>query len=83
MGLPQRLGKKKSRLVIAALLIGTTILLHLTNPDLILLIVGLIGALLTAITSDKLIFKVLIITVLVDLVLLINAANSQIGSLII
>jgi 4-hydroxybenzoate polyprenyltransferase len=83
MGLPQRLGKKKSRLVIAALLIGTTILLHLTNPDLILLIVGLIGALLTAITSDKLIFKVLIITVLVDLVLLINAANSQIGSLVI
>jgi len=83
MGLPQRLGKKKSRSIIAALLIGTTILLHLTNPDLILLIVGLIGALITAIASDKLIFKVLIITVLVDLVLLINAANSQIGSLVI
>jgi hypothetical protein len=58
-------------------------LLHITNPDLILLIVGLIGALLTAVVSDKLIFKVLIITVLIDLVLLINAANSQIGSLVI
>jgi 4-hydroxybenzoate polyprenyltransferase len=83
MGLPQRLSKKTSRLIIATLLIGTTILLHITNPGLILLIVGLIGALLTALAPDKLIFKALIITVLVDLILLINAANSQIGSLVI
>jgi 4-hydroxybenzoate polyprenyltransferase len=83
MGLPQRLSKKTSRLIIATLLIGTTILLHITNPGLILLIVGLIGALLTALAPDKLIFKALIITVLVDLILLINAANSQIGSFVI
>ena len=35
------------------------------------------------VASDKLIFKALIITVIVDLILLLNAADSQIGSLVI
>jgi 1,4-dihydroxy-2-naphthoate octaprenyltransferase len=80
IGLPQRLGKRNSRLIIAGLLTGTTLLLNSVNPNPILLIVGLIGALLTSVATDKLIFKVLIITVIIDLILLLTSASSQIGS---
>jgi hypothetical protein len=47
----------------------------------VLLIVGLIGALLTAISSDKWIFKALMITAIVDVILLLEAAGTQIGSI--
>ena len=80
IGLPQRLGKRNSRLIIAGLLTGTTLLLNSVNPNPILLTVGLIGALLTSVATDKLIFKVLIITVIIDLILLLTSASSQIGS---
>ena len=48
-----------------------------------LLSIGLVGAGITLFASDKLIFKVLMIAVIVDLILLLNAADSQIGSLVI
>lgn len=82
-GLPQIVGKLYSRLIVTVLLIITTIILHLANPNLSLLIIGLIAAIITSFASDRLIFKFLIITVLIDLILLINAADSKIGSLVI
>ena len=83
IGLPQKLGKKISRVIIGILLIGTTLLLNSVNPSPVLLSIGLVGAGITLFASDKLIFKVLMITVIVDLILLLNAADSQIGSLVI
>lgn len=82
-GLPQIVGKLYSRLIVTVLLIITTLILHLANPNLPLLIIGLIAAIITSFASDRLIFKFLIITVLIDLILLINAADSKIGSLVI
>ena len=83
IGLPQKLGKKASRVIIAILLIGTTLLLNSVTPSPVLLSIGLVGAGITLFASDKLIFKVLMIAVIVDLILLLNAADSQIGSLVI
>jgi 1,4-dihydroxy-2-naphthoate octaprenyltransferase len=83
IGLPQRLGKKASRVIIGILLIGTTLLLNSTTPSPVLLSIGLLSAVITLFASDKLIFKALIITVIVDLILLLNAADSRIGSLVI
>ena len=83
IGLPQKLGKKASRVIIAILLIGTTLLLNSVTPSPVLLSIGLVGAGITIFASDKLIFKVLMIAVIVDLILLLNAADSQIGSLVI
>jgi 1,4-dihydroxy-2-naphthoate octaprenyltransferase len=83
IGLPQRLGKKASRVIIGILLIGTTLLLNSTTPSPVLLSIGLLSAVITLFASDKLIFKALIITVIVDLILLLNAADSQIGSLVV
>ena len=82
-GLPQRMGKKYSRFVVSILLITTTILLNTADLNPILLIIGLVGAVLTSFVPDKFIFKALIITVLVDLLLLLNSATSQISSLVI
>ena len=83
IGLPQKLGKKASRVIIGVLLIGTTLLLNFVTPSPVLLSIGLVAAVITIFASDKLIFKALIITVIVDLILLLNAADSQIGSLVI
>ena len=77
------MGKKISRVIIGILLIGTTLLLNSVTPSPVLLSIGLVGAGITLFASDKLIFKVLMITVIVDLILLLNAADSQIGSLVI
>jgi hypothetical protein len=68
---------------VSGLLIITTLILHFENPNLPLLVIGLIAATITSFASDRLIFKFLIITVLVDLILLLNAADSKIGSLVI
>lgn len=83
IGLPQKLGKKASRVIIGILLIGTTLLLNFVTPSPVLLSIGLLAAVITIFASDKLIFKALIITVIVDLILLLTAADSQIGSLVI
>jgi hypothetical protein len=77
------LGKKASRVIIGVLLIGTTLLLNFVTPSPVLLSIGLVAAVITIFASDKLIFKALIITVIVDLILLLTAADSQIGSLVI
>ncbi len=82
-GLPQVLGKFYSRLVVSFLLILTTLILHLTNPNLPLLIIGLSAAIVTSFAPNKLIFRFLMITVIVDLILLLNAADSVIGSLVV
>jgi 4-hydroxybenzoate polyprenyltransferase len=80
-GLPQRLGKKKTRVICGALLIALTLTLNSANPNQVLLIVGLIGAALTTLSSSKWIFKVLMITAIVDVNLLLEAAGTQIGSI--
>ncbi|MGI9170890.1 MAG: UbiA family prenyltransferase [Candidatus Nanopelagicus sp.] len=80
-GLPQRLRKKKSRIICGLLLITLTLTLNNANPNPLLLIVGLFGALLTASSSDKWIFKALMITAIVDVILLLEAAGTQIGSI--
>ena len=81
-GLPQLIGKKNSRVVVSALLIITTLLLNNVNPNSPLLVIGLIAAIITSFAPDKLIFKALMITAVIDLILLLSAANSQIGSLV-
>jgi len=80
-GLPQQLGKKKTRVICGALLIALTLTLNSANPNQVLLIVGLIGAALTTLSSSKWIFKVLMITAIVDVILLLEAAGTQIGSI--
>ncbi len=82
-GLPQLIGKKNSRVVVSALLIFTTLLLNNVNPNTSLLVIGLAAAIITSFAPDKLIFKALMITAVVDLILLLSAAEAQIGSLVI
>ena len=82
-GLPQKIGKRYSRVIVSALLIGTTLILHTTNPNLPLLAIGLVGAIITSFSPDKWIFKFLIVTVIIDLILLLNAADSTLGSITI
>jgi len=82
-GLPQMLGKFYSRLIVSGLLVLTTVLLHLVNPNPPLLVGGLVAALITSFAPDKVIFKFLMVTVVIDLILLLSAADSTIGSLVI
>jgi 4-hydroxybenzoate polyprenyltransferase len=82
-GLPQKLGKRASRLICATLLVTTTLLLHLTVSNTPLLVIGLITALITSFAPDKVIFKSLMITVIIDLILLLSAVDSKIGSLVV
>ena len=82
-GLPQRLGKKASRIICASLLIGTTLILHSLVGNTPLLVIGLIAAAITTIAPDSVIFKSLIITVIIDLILFLSAVDSQLGSLVI
>jgi 1,4-dihydroxy-2-naphthoate octaprenyltransferase len=82
-GLPQKLGKKASRLICATLLVTTTLLLHLTVSNTPLLVIGLITALITSFAPDKVIFKSLMITVIIDLILLLSAVDSKIGSFVV
>ena len=82
-GLPQRLGKRASRIICASLLIGTTLILHSLVGSTPLLVIGLIAAAITSVAPNSVIFKSLIITVIIDLILLLNAVDSELGSLII
>jgi 4-hydroxybenzoate polyprenyltransferase len=79
-GLPQRLGKKYSRLIVSVLLITTTLLLNNTHPNTPLLVIGLIASAITSYAPNKLMFTCLMITAVIDVALLINAAGSVIGS---
>jgi 4-hydroxybenzoate polyprenyltransferase len=79
-GLPQRLGKKYSRLIVSVLLITTTLLLNNTHPNTPLLVIGLIASVITSFAPNKLMFTCLMITAVIDVALLINAAGSVIGS---
>jgi 4-hydroxybenzoate polyprenyltransferase len=81
-GLPQKLGKKASRLICATLEFPT-LLLHLTVSNTPLLVIGLITALITSFAPDKVIFKSLMITVIIDLILLLSAVDSKIGSFVV
>jgi len=82
-GLPQRLGKRASRIICASLLIGTTLILHSLVGNTPLLVIGLLAAAITTIAPNSVIFKSLIITVIVDLILFLNAVNSELSSLVI
>jgi 4-hydroxybenzoate polyprenyltransferase len=82
-GLPQRLGKRRARVICAALLFLTTLLLNASVSNYPLLIIGLITALITSVAPDRVIFKSLIITVIIDLILLLSAIDSKIGSLVV
>ena len=82
-GLPQRLGKRASRIICASLLIGTTLILHSIVGNTPLLVIGLIAAAITSIAPNSVIFKSLIVTVIIDLILLLNAVDSELGSLVI
>jgi len=82
-GLPQRLGKKYSRIIVSLLLISTTLLLNHTHPNTPLLVIGLIASVITSFAPNKLMFSSLMITAVIDVVLLLNAAGSVIGSSVI
>jgi 4-hydroxybenzoate polyprenyltransferase len=82
-GLPQRLGKKYSRLIVSILLITTTLLLNYIHPNTPLLVIGLIAAAITSFAPNKLMFSALMITAVIDVMLMLNAAGSLIGSLVI
>ena len=79
-GLPQHIGKKGSRLVTSLLLITATFILHSANSNLLLLIIGLVFALITSIAPNKIIFKSLMITAVVDVIMFINATDQTLGS---
>jgi 4-hydroxybenzoate polyprenyltransferase len=82
-GLPQRLGKKYSRIIVSLLLISTTLLLNHTHPNTPVLVIGLIASVITSFAPNKLMFSSLMITAVIDVVLLLNAAGSVIGSSVI
>jgi len=82
-GLPQRLGKKYSRIIVSLLLISTTLLLNYIHPNTPLLVIGLIAAVITSVAPNKLMFSALMITAVIDVVLMLSAAGSSIGSLVI
>jgi len=82
-GLPQRLGKKYSRIIVSLLLISTTLLLNHTQPNTPLLVIGLVASVITSFAPNKLMFSSLMITAVIDVVLLLNAAGKLIGSLVI
>ena len=79
-GLPQHIGKTGSRLVTSLLLITATFILHSANSNLPLLIIGLVFALITSIAPDKIIFKSLMITAVVDVIMFISAVDKTLGS---
>ena len=79
-GLPQHIGKTGSRLVTSLLLITATFILHSANSNLPLLIIGLVFALITSIAPNKIIFKSLMITAVVDVIMFINATDQTLGS---
>ena len=82
-GLPQRVGKKYSRLIVSILLISTTLLLNYIHPNTALLVIGLIAAVITSFAPNKIMFSSLMVTALIDVVLMLNAAGEVIGSLVI
>jgi hypothetical protein len=59
------------------------LILHSLVGNTPLLVIGLIAAAITSIAPDSVIFKSLIITVIIDLILLLNAVDSELGSLVI
>jgi hypothetical protein len=77
------LGKKYSRIIVSLLLISNTLLLNYIHPNTPLLVIGLIAAAITSIAPNKLMFSALMITAVIDVVLMLNAAGSLIGSLVI
>ena len=79
-GLPQHIGKKGSRLITSLLLILATFILHSASSNLPLLIIGLVFAVITSIAPNKIIFKALMITVVIDVIMLINATDKTLGS---
>ena len=79
-GLPQHIGKKGSRLITSLLLIFATFILHSASSNLPLLIIGLVFAVITSIAPNKIIFKALMITVVIDVIMLINATDKTLGS---
>jgi 1,4-dihydroxy-2-naphthoate octaprenyltransferase len=79
-GLPQYIGKKGSRLVTSLLLILATFILNSANSNMPLLITGLVFALITSIAPDKIIFKSLMITAVVDVIMFISAVDKTLGS---
>ena len=79
-GLPQQIGKRGSRLVTSLLLIAATFILHTANSNLPLLIIGLVFALITSVAPNKIIFKSLMITAVIDVIMFISAADNTLGS---
>ncbi len=82
-GLPQRVGKRYSRIIVSLLLISTTLLLNYIHPNTPLLVIGLIASVITSFAPNKLMFSALMITAVIDVVLMLNAAGKVIGTLII
>jgi len=80
-GLPQRVGKKYSRVIVSILLITTTLLLNYIHPNTPLLVIGLIASVITSFAPNKIMFSSLMVTALIDVLLMLNAAGSLIGSL--
>ena len=79
-GLPQHIGKKGSRIVTSLLLVTATLILHNANSNMPLLIVGLVFAIITSFAPNKIIFKSLMITAVVDVIMFINATDQTLGS---
>ena len=80
-GLPQRVGKKYSRVIVSILLITTTLLLNYIHPNTPLLVIGLIASVITSFAPNKIMFSSLMVTALIDVLLMLNAVGSLISSL--
>lgn len=79
-GLPQHIGKRGSRIVTSLLLVTATLILHNANSNMPLLIVGLVFALITSVAPNKIIFKALMMTAVIDVIMFISAADKTLGS---
>jgi poly(3-hydroxybutyrate) depolymerase len=77
---PRIIGENWSRAAIAVILLATTVLLNAVSPRPALLVVGIIGALLTFKAPRKVLFKAIMVVALANLVLLISALSTEIGS---
>jgi polyhydroxybutyrate depolymerase len=77
---PRIIGEKASRLLIAVILLATTVLLNSVSPRPALFIVGVAGALLTIKAPRRILFKAIMIVALANLVLLISALSDEIGN---
>ena len=78
--LPIRLGRIPSRLIAATFLIAATIVLNSASANTTILVIGIIFSTLSIFAPRFVLFKLLMLVALLDVILLVSAAEELIGS---